>query len=634
MMRFLTTLLAAFAALTADAQVSDASAYFTNKPFGWVTCSSVDGKVYNINGGVGYGEPKTITLTASGGNDDDAVMNAIKKYDIIILDGSRGNFTIASQMKIVGAENKTIVGINNARLCTKFWLTPEIHTALKAAKLDGYSSTKQITGTLPDGQTVTMDERAFYTKKTMMEVTEDYSMSFAQSGIFSFDGSDENIIIRNIVFQGPGSVDVDGVDLISQYGGNHIWIDHCEFIDGMDGNLDTGKKEGLFVTYSWNIFRYTERSFSHPYSNGCGWLDSADPQLFITYANCIWGAGCSRRLPQVGATHLHLLNCHYDCAGNSVGCAVNGSNSMALIEGNYSEPGVNSPLAFSSDVRAYSLKGNYFATATQYNTDRNHNGGCSVPYEYTAIPCSEIRSVLGATHGAGATLDNDMVLPEVEASEKPNIDITGEYVTVKNWNFKKWSTETKAAMAANTDDWSPDGSNYKFNHTTSNYIVLASADGTPFPETNGLLFKFGSAGQTVVYSNSIRINKPSIYIKVPDCKYGDKLLITLKSANSSQERGFGSKQTLPQSFVTISEATNELLVVADGDVELYSPQGGVYLFGIELQRQLASGIENVQKPAFNVHSSTYNLQGQRVGDGYNGIVVKNGRKFVNLRFGK
>ena len=140
-------------------------------PWGWATCSDETGTAYILNGG-NFSNSSTITLTALGdGKTDDAqIKQAIAKNDIIIFDGSNGDFTIGETMKLSSTKNKTIIGINNARLCTKFYLTADDITYLKAQGLEGLSSTNQHTGTLPDGTTVTCDERAFFTKKAIMEL--------------------------------------------------------------------------------------------------------------------------------------------------------------------------------------------------------------------------------------------------------------------------------------------------------------------------------------------------------------------------------------------------------------------------------------------------------------------------------
>ncbi|MBO5823841.1 MAG: hypothetical protein J6Q93_02640, partial [Prevotella sp.] len=72
----------------AQATGNDASTYQTNQPFGWATCSNVSGKEYVVDGGMRNANPKTIVLYSSGGDDRNAILNAIQQNDIIILDGS------------------------------------------------------------------------------------------------------------------------------------------------------------------------------------------------------------------------------------------------------------------------------------------------------------------------------------------------------------------------------------------------------------------------------------------------------------------------------------------------------------------------------------------------------------------
>ena len=108
MKKILTTLLCAMAIMPAMAQNNTA-------PWGWATCSDETGTAYTLNGG-NFSDAKTITLTAlgSGQSDDAKIKLAISQNDIIILDGSNGDFTIGEYMKLSATKNKTIIGINNA----------------------------------------------------------------------------------------------------------------------------------------------------------------------------------------------------------------------------------------------------------------------------------------------------------------------------------------------------------------------------------------------------------------------------------------------------------------------------------------------------------------------------------------
>lgn len=453
MTKSLLTALAFAFSLGANAQ-TDASAYFTGSPFGWGTCSDKAGTVYNLNGGYGTGSPSTTTLKASGaGSDNAAILDAIKKYDVVILDGSNGSFIIDGQIRFQDIRNKTIIGHNNARLKTKFELTADLRAYLKKQGLEGLSSTKQITGTLPDGTTVTCDERAFYTKKAMMEYTKDLKQTYAQAGIFYLNDTDQNIIFRNLTFEGPGSIDVDGVDLISQYGANYVWVDHCTFIDGLDGNLDSGKRKNtpMFVSYTWNKFYYTEKSYSHPYSNGTGWMNGENRQ-YITYANCWWADKCGRRLPQVDDADIHLLNNYYSCTGNSAGVAIN-DRCNAIIEGNYAVDGVKDAISVVSS-NSYLTKDNYFTSTSTFNTNLSHNNPTPVPYEYTFIPLSDVKSVITGTYGAGATLTNELAMPKVKANEESKEGVFYTFLEaekVGGFSTITFSDGAKLALTGNKD---------------------------------------------------------------------------------------------------------------------------------------------------------------------------------------
>ena len=132
-----------------------------DKPFGFCTVSSRTdaSSTYEVTGGGCYTYPlpenftgKSIVLSSNGQDMKSAIQNAIKQNDVIILDGSNGDFIVSSS---IGFErgNKTILGINNARLCTKWFMTDEIKNALNEAGVPSMS-TSSGGGTLSNGQKV------------------------------------------------------------------------------------------------------------------------------------------------------------------------------------------------------------------------------------------------------------------------------------------------------------------------------------------------------------------------------------------------------------------------------------------------------------------------------------------------
>ena len=85
------------------------------------------------------------------------------------------------------------------------------------------------------------------------------------AGILNLKNGSNNVIIRNLIFVGPGAYDINGNDNLTNQGGTNIWIDHCEFQDGQDGNLDNvGLSDN--ITISWCKFTYLKA----PVTGGSG----------------------------------------------------------------------------------------------------------------------------------------------------------------------------------------------------------------------------------------------------------------------------------------------------------------------------------------------------------------------------
>ena len=372
-------------------------------PFGWGTCSAPDGTPYTLDGGWRNPSPVATVLYASGGDDRQAILDAVTKYDIVVLDGSKGDFILSQHIDLFGLQNKSILGRNNARLCTEWYITPELKQKMTDAGLDKLPDNRD-GGTLSNGKNI-YDASEFQTRQMLIDYTGDQKETYRHSGIFDMNNTNENIIIRNMTFVGPGSLDVSGADLISNYGGTHIWIDHCEFIDGMDGNLDSGRREGSdqYVTYTWNIFRYTDRSFVHSFSNGVGW-DRGYLQ-YITYAYNIWGERCEHRMPQADHVKMHLLNNYYDCVGDGMGIFINGP-SHTLIEGCYAVEGVNRIFVPGGQEDMFYVT-RYNKGFGEYDDSRNTAEPIEMPYSYKRIPTDKLHDVLTGAYGAGATLPDD-----------------------------------------------------------------------------------------------------------------------------------------------------------------------------------------------------------------------------------
>jgi len=396
------SILLALLALSLTAAASD---YDQNEPFGFCTRSSRtnSASMFSITGGGSYTYPisenfsgKVIVLKSNGTDMKSTIENAIKQNAVIIFDGSDGDFMVSSNVGIT-ASNRTLIGINKARLCTKWYVTDEIKTALNEAGVPGMSTSSGTGGTLSNGQYVS-EEAEYNTRKIIIEKTGDKTEGYRNSGILSLIGC-SNIIIRNITFVGPGSIDVGGSDLISCTGAKHCWVDHCAFTDGMDGNFDITQKSD-FITVSWCTFSYTSRSYMHQNTNLIGSSDSETTgYLNTTFAFNWWSTGCKQRMPMARVGKIHMLN-NYFSSTSASNCINPRKNSEFLIEGNYFAKGVKHYYS-QSDAKAVTWASDNYITESS-SLPSSFGTTVTVPYTYSVAPYNDVPTEVQAN--AGATL--------------------------------------------------------------------------------------------------------------------------------------------------------------------------------------------------------------------------------------
>lgn len=233
------------------------------------------------------------------------------------------------------------------------------------------------------------------------------------SGILNIKPGSNNVIIRNLIFEGPGAYDVDGRDNLTNEGTN-VWVDHCEFQDGIDGNFDN-KGMADNVTISWCKFTYLKPAIpggsggsnDHRFSNLIGSASNdfpADGHYSITFQNCFWASGCKERMPRARNAKLHLLNCYYNVglsSSRAIGLGGGSNNTTCYVEKcHFANVSTVYTSYISSDGGTVAI--NYANNAANYN----NIGTVPVPtYTTTAMPVASVASYLtDATCGAGATL--------------------------------------------------------------------------------------------------------------------------------------------------------------------------------------------------------------------------------------
>ena len=235
------------------------------------------------------------------------------------------------------------------------------------------------------------------------------------SGILYLGSGSDNVIIRNIIFEGPGAYDVDGNDNLSCMA-TDFWLDHCEFQDGMDGNCDITKTAN-FGTVSWCKFTYLKPpkpggsggNDDHRLSGLVGSSGSSYPasgHYQITFQCNYWASGCVERMPRARNADLHILNCYYNTAGTgiyAIGVGGGVKNSTVYVEGcDFAD--------VASVFRSFDTTDGGSESVTFTNCLKGvASVGSEVPkpsYSYTSFPVEDVASTVGnATYGAGATLN-------------------------------------------------------------------------------------------------------------------------------------------------------------------------------------------------------------------------------------
>lgn len=231
------------------------------------------------------------------------------------------------------------------------------------------------------------------------------------SGIFYLKGS--NIILRNLTFVSAGAYDCDGNDNLCLDGATKVWVDHCDFQDGVDGNFDI-KGNSDNITVSWCRFRYLKEpkaggsggSDDHRFSNlvGSGSSDKpSDGTYNITFGYCWWDNGCKQRMTRCRNASQHFLNCYWN--SSVADYYIGPENADCYIEGCVIEGKPAKNKIFYQD---YSGKnGVKFINCTSKNgvpANVTNRSVLTPNYSYTALSAADAKTAVTSSCGAGATL--------------------------------------------------------------------------------------------------------------------------------------------------------------------------------------------------------------------------------------
>ncbi len=217
-----------------------------------------------------------------------------------------------------------------------------------------------------------------------------------------------NVIIRNLVIRGPGSNSDQAWDNITIEGSSkNVWIDHCEFWDGQDGNADVVKGADN-VTFTWNIFGYRTGG-EHNFSNLVASSDD-EPQsvgkLNITLM-FNWFTGVAQRQPRCRFGDIHVVNNLFTRDGQQSDYGISAGKDCRVVTENNHFIDIETPIYTNhrSGSAANELRGDNIFENTSGNTT-GFGTAFDPPYEYEdlLVPASQVKALLEGQ--VGATLES------------------------------------------------------------------------------------------------------------------------------------------------------------------------------------------------------------------------------------
>lgn len=238
--------------------------------------------------------------------------------------------------------------------------------------------------------------------------------------------------------------------------------------------------------------------------------------------------------------------------------------------------------------------------------------------------------------------------------------------TGKTWDFTTPSPDDVQRIQSANDWVQTTSGNYRF-YSNLQSIGLSSGTNTVAPENvklyssplmaanqeismtrnllfgiyvNGLCKPLGTDKIMIGLDNGnrcLRLNASAIAVVIPNCKKGQQVIIHSKSTTSTIARYIKATSNLniragfapPSDPSQVQESVG--VVINDGDVVL-TTENGNYLYDITVKDadgNVRTGVDEQTKMSMDHRSnSSYNLAGQRIGREYKGLVIRNGKKYV------
>jgi carbohydrate-selective porin OprB len=138
--------------------------------------------------------------------------------------------------------------------------------------------------------------------------------------------------------------------------------------------------------------------------------------------------------------------------------------------------------------------------------------------------------------------------------------------------------------------------------------------------------------------NYMQCDSKNFVINIP-VKAGDVIYVkySAKGSNAAKLDVYGSEPAITADADAVKESTGKTegesvifkaTATKGGTAKIKETNGGMRIYAISIN-QKPTGIQNVKvADAKSANGAIYNLAGQKVNENYKGIVIKNGKKFI------
>ena len=411
-----------------------------------------------------------------------------------------------------------------------------------------------------------------------------------ESGILYLKGN--NILIRNVTFVGPGAYDCDGWDNLCLDKATNVWVDHCDFQDGCDGNFDIkGKSDNITVT--WCRFRYLkaprprdpgdtnpDHTDDHRFSNLVGSSASDKPSdgtYNITYAFCWWDEGCKQRMTRCRNCELHFLNCYWN--SSVADYYVGPQNAKCYFEGCTFSGKANSPSKIWSDSYGGNTNLCTFVSCTG-NLPTNSSTPVAAPsYAYETVSAATAKNMItNSSCGAGATLTvttSAAVSSSCDGEEPPVdpqpvegdccVDLSlGEAPTVSNSGIPSDFNQLSVVVNMTKSTWDQGFLNMG---TNADYITFDFSAYTALIEAvefDVTIPNWAETKNTIAYHWNSESNRT--YLIVSSAKQMVQLTAPEKAKSFTIQRSAGTSTRISSVCFQIKPSTTDIESIQKSDV--------------------------------------------------------------------